>query len=1110
MAVKAFSRPAAGQPPPLPSDVRPPRILVTTLHYLIDNIVPQLPKSHTFLWDRTRSIRQDFTYQNYIGPEAILCNELIARIHILSLHVMLTSDVEYSKQQEIEQFNKTLQTLSELYNANRKLNSNFRSPKEPEFRAYQLLSHIYDPEVAMQIQSLPSDILSDPRLQLAITLRTLVQHTSRSHPDNPANLFASFFRTLTQNTKIPFLFLCLLETHFQDIRTNALVSMSKAYHHRGSPYIISRLSSMLGFTNDIDTIAFCTNYGLKIVEDEQYGTCVNVTTDPKNLTPSTNTPPTYNATFIDARKGSHSWSDCIYSDPAVSSSAQSFVSPMAARIMTSKSPGNNTIPEAKIANPSFSSPFMQSTNGFTPPQTQPFKPSVPLFGASQPKQQSQPQSSNVNLSPIIPQQQASSVSSIFNSVSSNKQTPIVPNIFQNVPNGPTPTFSNISAPTGSTSAFGPRSQIFSGSGLKPVPSGNSNSNSLFSSPQPTSFQKPSFPSSSNSLPKFTQSSEILQPGSAASVPFQSIPASIPSVGPTATFSSPSIKPPQPTNSQTLPHIKFSQPLAPQPSKPKITYKYTQDDVEQEAKRILNLFVLRSLRESIIPNSWEEIQKQRLEEKKKQDEVCKKELNSLLHDILVDQAMTVKADQMNALRLKKLTVQKFSDAAYRVMIKAEEEKRRRNEYLRISGQLGRPRTSSSGSYYSSLQLQNKHKRSRSSLSRRIVTSSSTEKLIQQVTKSKLIAQKLWVPTDLSSVLVNSLEHGLRSAHIYGDTQLKFSSFCRDWDSTAGKWIKNKISLGSIAKSSSGSTSLVMEQLQTDEASYQNISQFALVCGLGPDGLPARGPEVITKYDKDALAAILSRIIPVSVYKIQLFLLSWSDLSQEKVLELLNISSYTKDLSSITICRISDSTASKSSVTDKDESESNLVDPSEELEADLADLGLKFTAELSVRGNEIKNQERLRQYKLRRERQNQTYYEKEQLEDEERANTLSKLQGMNSLKMFGELGKRTRYGELKTGTADSIGNMNSRIVNEPHIGSYPSTPIKQVSSTSIYSTPNVVSSPSQIEAINNGSLENSPSTPQLQSGHSNIDVPKGVRELRELVASVTKRNKFNDYN
>ncbi|KAG9322757.1 hypothetical protein KVV02_007017, partial [Mortierella alpina] len=72
-AVKAYSRPAAGADQPLPSDVRPPPVLLSTLNYLITDIVAygDLSDSHPFVRDRTRSIRQDFTLQNNRGIEAV-------------------------------------------------------------------------------------------------------------------------------------------------------------------------------------------------------------------------------------------------------------------------------------------------------------------------------------------------------------------------------------------------------------------------------------------------------------------------------------------------------------------------------------------------------------------------------------------------------------------------------------------------------------------------------------------------------------------------------------------------------------------------------------------------------------------------------------------------------------------------------------------------------------------------------------------------------------------------------------------------------------------------------------------------------------------------------
>jgi len=107
-AVKAFHRPAAGLEQALPSDVRPPHILKSTLDYLIESIIGgkhSLEAVHSFVRDRTRSIRQDFTLQNNRGDEAINAHERIARFHILCLHQLCLSK-DFSVQQEMEQLRK--------------------------------------------------------------------------------------------------------------------------------------------------------------------------------------------------------------------------------------------------------------------------------------------------------------------------------------------------------------------------------------------------------------------------------------------------------------------------------------------------------------------------------------------------------------------------------------------------------------------------------------------------------------------------------------------------------------------------------------------------------------------------------------------------------------------------------------------------------------------------------------------------------------------------------------------------------------------------------------------------------------------------------------------
>lgn len=269
-AVKAFSRPAAGQPPPLPAEVRPPFVLVRSLNYLIDNIVSKLPESHSFLWDRTRSIRQDFTYQNYFGPEAIECNEKIVRIHLISLHIMSGSDVEYSQQQELEQFNKALQTLIEIYQDVR--NRGGYCPNEAEFRSYYLISHLRDNEVERELQSLPNLILKHPLIKLSLKFRSLMAQNNiveRGYKNTVGclNLYVELFR-LIYSDETPFLLACLLETQFNEIRFYALKAMTRAYHTKDKAYDGKVLALQLGFSRPEELMKFVQYYEVDIIHEK--------------------------------------------------------------------------------------------------------------------------------------------------------------------------------------------------------------------------------------------------------------------------------------------------------------------------------------------------------------------------------------------------------------------------------------------------------------------------------------------------------------------------------------------------------------------------------------------------------------------------------------------------------------------------------------------------------------------------------------------------------------------------------------------------------------------------------------------------------------------------
>ena len=268
-ALKVFARPAAAAAPPLPSDVRPPHILVKTLDYLIENLLPTLPDSEGFLWDRMRSIRQDFTYQNYCGPEAVDCNERIVRIHLLIIHVMVKSQEEFSLQQELEQLHKSLITLAEIYDDVRA--NGGHCPNEAEFRAYALLSKIRDPQYDKTIQDLPPEILKDDLVQMALCFRRIISNSNfieRGYvrTENCLNFYSQFFK-LIQSTQVPFLLSSFLEIYLNDIRFYAMKAVSHSMNKKHKPIPITLLVDELMFNNYDELVEFSDYYSIAISDD---------------------------------------------------------------------------------------------------------------------------------------------------------------------------------------------------------------------------------------------------------------------------------------------------------------------------------------------------------------------------------------------------------------------------------------------------------------------------------------------------------------------------------------------------------------------------------------------------------------------------------------------------------------------------------------------------------------------------------------------------------------------------------------------------------------------------------------------------------------------------
>ncbi|KAF9495569.1 hypothetical protein BDN71DRAFT_1589686 [Pleurotus eryngii] len=220
-AVKMYER-AAGDKT-LPSDLRPPIILKRTLDYLFRQLLPTggFHRAFSFIRDRSRAVRNDFTMQHETGPLAMECHERCARFHILALHFE-RDETDFSIPMEEQQLMYALQSLKEFYADQR---DNYQSPHELEMRVYHRLIHIRDQRE--RHDDIPTYITEHPVFKLTTDFRLHVQ--KRSAPITKTSklavdaegmaIFGELARVLREgagggNVVMVYLVACILERLF--------------------------------------------------------------------------------------------------------------------------------------------------------------------------------------------------------------------------------------------------------------------------------------------------------------------------------------------------------------------------------------------------------------------------------------------------------------------------------------------------------------------------------------------------------------------------------------------------------------------------------------------------------------------------------------------------------------------------------------------------------------------------------------------------------------------------------------------------------------------------------------------------------------------------------
>ncbi|CAB3410104.1 unnamed protein product [Caenorhabditis bovis] len=262
MMIKEYARSAADQEKSLPHELRSEKMMNQTMSHLLHNFLNELPKTevekaswYNFLWSRTRAIRKEVTQLSMSDPLAVKLVERCTRLHILCGYILCTLETEHFDQKmNNENLGKCLQTLRHLYEDFER--RGIPCENEAEFRAYDVMMYMNDPNVLSQVLSYKREIRQSSDVCLALQLSTSFQN----------NNYYRFFRLM--KSKATFLQCCVSHKHFKEAREHALTTMTSSYG-KNAAYPIEKLGSILAYDDMEDATSEFSAYGITGLEAGQ-------------------------------------------------------------------------------------------------------------------------------------------------------------------------------------------------------------------------------------------------------------------------------------------------------------------------------------------------------------------------------------------------------------------------------------------------------------------------------------------------------------------------------------------------------------------------------------------------------------------------------------------------------------------------------------------------------------------------------------------------------------------------------------------------------------------------------------------------------------------------
>ncbi|KAL8028721.1 hypothetical protein ABFX02_14G179100 [Erythranthe guttata] len=271
LAVKKFCRTISTREMQA-SDLRPIPVLESTLNYLLNLMHSEdhpFEVVHDFIFDRTRSIRQDLSMQNAVGDRVIHMYERMVKFHIVSRHHLQrscgTPNAASLYHLNAEQLMKSLTTLLNLYEANRADSHSTFLQSEAEFYSHYLLLHLDSKNqgepLSLWLRRIPSPIMKSREMRFARRILRLFSRYYRM------GNYKRFIHT-TEN-EASFLQYCIIEPYINEVRILALSCISYG-GYKMQAYPLVQLSKIL-MMEESEVENLCTDCALETSSDGATG-----------------------------------------------------------------------------------------------------------------------------------------------------------------------------------------------------------------------------------------------------------------------------------------------------------------------------------------------------------------------------------------------------------------------------------------------------------------------------------------------------------------------------------------------------------------------------------------------------------------------------------------------------------------------------------------------------------------------------------------------------------------------------------------------------------------------------------------------------------------------